>query len=78
MVAHDEGRMTDELHQYRTNRTAWLQTAGTRMAKMIEQRSDEWVNETWSMIATDYRAAVWAHLDAAQRDRVKRLRKEAA
>lgn len=68
----------EERGLYVTNRSAWLEYVAPRMAKMIEQRSDAWVNETWTMLPKDYIEAVWQHLNASQRDRIKRLRKVAA
>lgn len=68
----------DELTLYHTDRAAWLKLIAPRMPDVIDANTDEELAKSWGMMKRDYQEATWAHLNEAQRDRVKRLRKVAA
>lgn len=68
----------DERELYELNREEWLKETAPRLAALFPKRTDGWVNVTWIAMQEDHKRAVWAHLDAAQRERVKRVRRAAA
>lgn len=67
--------MTDELDLYNTNRDEWLRFVAPNLARKLATDTDEQVQRNWPTIPADYKAAVWEHLDATQRERIRRLRK---
>lgn len=73
-----EAQRTDELAMYLTQRDKWIVQTAPRTAALIASWGDAEAVQTWEMIGRDYQREVWKHLDAEQRDRIKRLRKAAA
>ena len=63
-----------EIQLYATDRPAWLAIASTRYAKSIFDKSDDDIQHDWPRIPDDYKTAVWKQLDAAQRERIRKLR----
>ena len=70
--------MTDELTIYHTDRAAWLKLVASRMPAVIDAETDDELRRGWELMDRDFQVATWEFLNDAQRDRVKRLRKEAA
>jgi hypothetical protein len=70
--------MTDELTLYHRDREAWLAMVAPRMPPILDANTDAELAMSWGLMSRDYQQAVWAHLSEAQRERVRRLRKEAA
>ena len=70
--------MTDELTLYHTDRAVWLAMVAPKMPAVIDANTDVELAVSWGLMARDYQQAVWSHLSDAQRERVKRVRKEAA
>lgn len=70
--------MTEELDLYESDRTKWLVWVAPRMAQRLTTWPDATLGDTWARIPRDYQMAVWALLDDATRERIKRIRKEAA
>lgn len=66
--------MADELTLYHTDRPAWLRMIAPRMPAVIDANTDEELARSWGMMGRDFQAATWAHLDDAQKERVKRVR----
>lgn len=69
--------MTDELTLHDTDHDQWLNYVAPNMARKIVTDTDDQIQRNWPRIPTDYKAAVWEHLDETQRDRIRRLRKAA-
>lgn len=70
--------MTDELILYQTDRAAWIAQTAPKMAAVIDANSDAELIQNWSLMSRDFQTATWAHLSEVQRERIRRLRKEAA
>lgn len=68
---------TDELAMYLNNRAEWIKRTAPRMAALLASWDDAAANESWSRIGHDYRAEIWKHMDAAQRDRIRQIRRAA-
>ena len=68
----------DELTLYHTDRAAWLKLVAPRMPAVIDSETDDELRDGWGRMSRDFQEATWKHLSEPQRDRVKRLRKEAA
>jgi hypothetical protein len=66
--------MTDERTLHDTDRAQWLAYVAPNMARKIATDTDEQVRDAWPRIPDDYKAAVWKQLDAAQRERIRKLR----
>ena len=64
----------DELALYQTNRPAWLAIAAPRVAARIETDTDDAINAYWPLMSDDFKAAVWALLPEAQRERIRKVR----
>lgn len=67
----------DELTLYQTDRQAWLARVAPTMPAVIDASTDDELARAWPMMGRDYQQAVWAHLDEAQRERVRRVRERA-
>jgi hypothetical protein len=67
--------MTDERTLYETDRTGWLAYVAPNMARQIATDPDDKVNRDWPRIPEDYKAAVWALLPEAQKQRIRMLRR---
>jgi len=73
-----EAERTDELTMYLSQREKWIEQTAPRTAALMAQWGDVEVIQTWECIGRDYQRAVWKCMNAAQRERIKRLRKAAA
>lgn len=68
----------DEITLYHTDRAAWLKLVAPRMPSVIDSETDDELRRGWELMERDFQIATWEFLNDLQRDRVKRLRKEAA
>jgi len=70
----------DETELYCTDRPAWIALVAPRMVARIADPSsdDAMLAYAWTGMARDYQTAVWALLDEASKERIKRIRREAA
>jgi len=70
--------MTDELTLYHTDRKAWIAMVAPKMPAVIDANTDSELAASWGLMSRDYQQAVWNHLSETQRERIRRVRKEAA
>lgn len=68
---------TDDLAIYLNNRAEWIKRTAPRMAALLASWGDAVANESWTRIGQDYRVEIWKHMDAAQRDRIRQIRRAA-
>ena len=64
----------DELSLYRLDHGAWRRRAAPRIAAVLASTDDDTrLLESWSMLKTDTKEAVWGLLDKTLRTRIKTL-----
>lgn len=56
------------------DRPAWRQYVAPRMAGVLTDLSDDKLGEVWGRMQRAYQRTTWRHLDAATRERIRRLR----
>lgn len=66
----------DELELYKTDRPKWLAIVAPKQAEHVTDNTydDAALAGAWAGMQRDYQSAVWALLDDAGRDRVRRVR----
>lgn len=67
-----------ELDLYWNDRPAWLKLVAPRMAAKLRGMSGRELADEWSCLGRDYQRAVWAVLDEATREAIRRARPAAA
>lgn len=68
--------MSDELALYHDDRPAWIAMHAPCVAATLADPAadDDIIRLAWEVMRRDYKAAVWALLDEAGRERVRRVR----
>lgn len=67
----------EEFILYKTNRGAWIGRVAERTARRFAAMPEIEIAECWPMLGRDYQFAIWAHLSAAERERVRAARHDA-
>jgi len=68
----------DELTQYEIRRAAWIADAAPKLAKRMEEMTNDQINHAWNVMRDDYKHAVWNALPADLQDRVRSIRESGA
>jgi len=64
----------NELALYQTNHREWLRQHAPRIAAVLSAMDDdEHLLNSWSMLRSDTKEAVWEHLTKGMRERTKAL-----
>lgn len=74
MSSPDEVALS-EITLYQQGREAWIIQSAPKMAKILAESSDTTLGRMWADMKRDYQTATWHHMDAAQRERIRALRK---
>lgn len=59
---------------YRGYRYLWLRYVEHELRRQLNEASDDFVNANWPLMSHDQKAAVWALMDAGERERIRRIR----
>jgi hypothetical protein len=63
-----------EITLYQQDREAWIVQSAPKMAKILAESSDTTLGRMWADMKRDYQTSTWQHMDATQRERIRKLR----